>query len=153
MLKSMIAASLAATALLAVPAAAFAQAAPAERERSYDPGTVWVASRIKVLPGQFENYLDYLAGQWKRVQELGKREKVVVDYHVLATTNPRQDEPDLVLVIEYRDFLSTAQQEKFQDSVEKMLSMGTRAQDAAAGGREPMRQLMGSIEYQELNLK
>ena len=47
---------MAATATL-VPAAASAQ------ESSYKPGTVWEAGRIDVLPGQFENYMDWLAGQ------------------------------------------------------------------------------------------
>ena len=42
---------------------ALSLAAPAmAQEASYKPGSVWVASRINVLPGQFENYMDFLAG-------------------------------------------------------------------------------------------
>ena len=152
MLKSFVAASLAAAAI-AAPVIAQAQpraAASQERARSYHPGTVWVASRIDVHDGQFENYLDYLSGQWRQIQELGRRERIVVDYHVLATNNPRQGEPDIVLIVEYRDYQTTAQQEAFQRLVERTLSQGPRAQDTASGARGSMRDLMGSVEYQEL---
>lgn len=45
---------------------AAAQVAPVmAQESSYKPGTVWNAGRIDVLPGQFENYMDWLATSWK----------------------------------------------------------------------------------------
>ena len=83
------------------------------QESNYKPGTVWEASRIDVLPGQFENYMDYLATTWKKNQDLAKSEGIVLDYHVLAVNNPRQGEPDLVLIVEYKDYQTTAQQEAF----------------------------------------
>ena len=39
------------------------------QESSYTYGTVWEAHGIRVLPGQFENYMDHLAGSWKDVYE------------------------------------------------------------------------------------
>ena len=42
-------------ALLALGTAASAQ------DSSYVPGTVWNFSYIKIEPGQFENYMDFLA--------------------------------------------------------------------------------------------
>ena len=45
---------------------AAAQVTPATaQESSYKPGTVWEAGRIDVLPGQFENFMDWLATSWK----------------------------------------------------------------------------------------
>lgn len=141
----MIAAAMLGAAALATPAAA--------QESSYKPGTVWEAARIKVLPGQFENYMDYLATTWKKVQELGKAEGMIVEYHVLATNNARADEPDLILVIEYKDYRTTAQQEAFSKKVNALLSQDDRKADTASGGRSAMRELLGSVEYQELVLK
>lgn len=123
------------------------------QESSYKPGTVWEAGRIDVLPGQFENYMDWLAGQWKKVQELGKAEGIIVEYHVLATQNPRADEPDLILIVEYKDFQTTAQQEAFNKKVNAMLSQTDRSATAASGERTKMRELLGSTQYQELILK
>lgn len=123
------------------------------QESSYKPGTVWEAGRIDVLPGQFENYMDWLAGQWKKVQELGKAEGIIVEYHVLATQNPRADEPDLILIVEYKDFQTTAQQEAFNKKVNAMLSQTDRSATAASGERTKMREQLGSTQYQELILK
>lgn len=132
--------------------AAFAAPAIAQ-ESSYKPGTVWEAGRINVLPGQFENYMDWLSGQWKKVQELGKAEGIVVDYHVLATNNARQGEADVILLVEYKDYLTTAQQEAFNKKVNAMLNSDDRKQTTASGERSKMREQLGSTQYQELVLK
>lgn len=141
----MTAAAAMAAATLTMPAAA--------QESSYKPGSVWEASRIDVLPGQFENYMDYLATTWKKNQELAKAEGIVLDYHVLAVNNPRQGEPDLILIVEYKDYLTTAQQEAFSKKVNAMMAKDNRQQAAASGERMKMREPMGSTEYQELVLK
>ena len=120
---------------------------------NYKPGTVWEASRIDVLPGQFENYMDYLATTWKKNQEMAKAEGIVLDYHVLATNNARAGEPELILIVEYKDYRTTAQQEAFSKKVNAMMALDDRKQDMAAGEREAMRELMGSTQYQELILK
>ena len=123
------------------------------QESSYKPGSVWVASRIDVMPGQYENYMDYLATTWKKNQELAKAEGIVLDYHVLAVNNARQGEPDLVLIVEYKDYRSTTQQEAFRQKVNGMMAMDNRKQATASGERAKMREQIGSTEYQELILK
>ncbi len=123
------------------------------QEVSYKPGTVWEAGRIDVLPGQFQNYMDWLATNWKKIQELGKAEGIVVDYHVLATNNPRAGEPDLILLVEYKDYLTTAQQEAFSKKVNAMMAQNERTAAVANAERGKMRESMGSTEYQELILK
>ena len=135
-------------------AMALSMAAPAmAQESSYRPGTVWEASRINVLPGQFENYMDYLATTWKKINEMGKAEGVVVEYHVLSTNNARSGEPNLILIIEYKDYQTTAQQEAMQKKVNAALAQNERKADTASGERVKMRELMGSVQYQELVLK
>ena len=133
---------------------AMAYAAPAlAQEASYKPGSVWVASRINVLPGQFENYMDYLSGTWKRVQEFGKKEGMVLSYHVLAINNPRNGEGDLILLIENKDYSTVAQQAANRAKLNAFLAMDDRKQDAASAARGPMREQLGSTEFQELILK
>lgn len=137
-----------------IVAAALLAASPAiAQESSYTPGTVWESSYIKVLPGQFENYMDYLSTTWKKVQELGKKEGAIVSYHVLSTNNARQGEPDLILIVEYKDYRTTAQQEALRKKVNAMLAQDDRSATTASAARGPMRELLGSREYQELKLK
>lgn len=143
----LVAAGLATMLTAALPPRVMAQ------ESSYKLGTVWQADRVKVLPGQFENYLDYLAGRWKKIQEFAKKEGLVVSYRVLAVNSARADEPDLILIVEYKDYLTTAQQEAFGKKLNAHLAEDDRKAEAGGAARGAMRTSLGSIEYQELVLK
>lgn len=145
--KLFVAAGLAAMLTAALPGQVLAQ------DSSYKPGSVWEASRIKVLPGQFENYLDYLSARWKKVQEFGKKEGVILSYHVLSVNDARQGEPDLVLLIEYKDYMTTAQSEAFRVKLNTFLAEDDRKAEAGGAARGAMREQLGSTEYQELILK
>jgi len=123
------------------------------QESSYVPGTVWAFSYIKTEPGQSENYLDWLDSTWKKLQEMAKKEGYVVSYHVLQQTNPRENEPDLILAVEYKDFLTNAQRLAYQKKMEALLAEDAHKSDAKSGERKSLRKLAGEIELQELNLK
>jgi hypothetical protein len=142
-----LAAALAAAVLLSAGTLARAQ------ESAGTPGTVWEFSSIQVEPGQFEHYLDWLAGQWKRIQEAGKKDGYVVSYHVFQVNNTRVGEPDLILAIEYKDYLPNAERLAFQKKLEAMLATDAHKMDAAAGERKVLRKVLGSMELQELKLK
>jgi len=137
----------AAALVLAFGSAAFAQ------DSSYTPGTVWNFSYIKVEPGQFENYMDYLSKTWKKGQDYGVKEGDVVSYHVFQINNARADEADLILAIETKDYLTNAQQLAVQKKFEKFMAQDTHKLDAGMGERKVMRKLSGSMELQELKLK
>lgn len=142
-------ATMAATAALTLTMAGSAAA----QESSYNPGTVWQFSNIQVEPGQFERYVDYLAGNWRKINELGKKEGMVVSYHVFTVNNKRDGEPDLILGVEYRDYFSNAQQLAFQKKVEALLASDAHKLDAAGGERKVMRKVTGGMELQELQFK
>ena len=146
MIKSLtIAAALLGTVAMAAPSMA--------QEASYKPGSVWTAGRIHVLPGQFDNYMDWLAGDWKRMREFGKKEGVELSYHVMQVNNPRKDEANLILLIEMKDYMTTAQQEAFNKKLNAFLASDDRKQGAASAVRGAMRETWGSTEFQELVLK
>lgn len=123
------------------------------KDSSYTYGSVWEAHGIKVKSGQFENYMDHLAGTWKDSYEMGKEEGYVLDYHVLAATHPREGEADLVLVVEFKDFVTTAQRKAVWEKIQKKMSTDDRKSDKEYGDREVMRESLSSSQYQELNLK
>ena len=131
-----------------------AMAAPTmAQESSYKPGSVWTAASIHVLPGQFENYMDWLDADWKRMREFGKKEGVELSYHVLQVNNPRKDEANLILLIETRDYMPVAQKDAFNKKLNGYLASDDRKQGAASAVRGAMREQWGSTEFQELVLK
>ena len=65
----------------------------------------------------------------------------------------RRRPPGLVLAIEYRDYLSTADRLAHQKRVEAMMASDSHKEDAKSGERKVLRKRAGSLEAQELNLK
>jgi len=148
MKNSLMAAGLGAAAFLAfAPEISLAQAS------SYTPGTVWYVTEVKTLPGQDENYIDWLSANWKKIQELGKKEGLVVSYHVYRVNAQRRGEADLVLATEYKDYVTTAQQLAFQKKVEALMAGDAHKLDTQQGERKAMREVLSTTELQELVLK
>ena len=144
-LSRQFAATLITVAVFILPAAA--------QELSYTPGTVWNITNIQVEPGQMQRYLDFLSGDWKKLNEFGKKEGYVVSYHVFSVNDRRNDEPDLILAIEYKDYYTNAQQLAQRKAVEAFLATDLRKMESQSGERKTMRKLAGGMELQELNLK
>jgi hypothetical protein len=95
------AAAVAATLSLTLGAAGAAQAQSAERV--YDNGPVWVISYIETKTGMFDDYMAYLSTKWRETNEMDKRAGVVLDYKVLSVDQPRDGEPDVILMIQYKN--------------------------------------------------
>jgi hypothetical protein len=137
----------AAAALLVFGAAAHAQSS------SYTPGTVWTFTNIQIEPGQFENYMDFLAKEYKKLNDFSVKQGYIVSYHVFQVNNARAGEPDLILAIESKDYLTNAQQLEIQKKTEEFMSKDTRKMTSESGERKVMRKFVGGMELQELKLK
>ena len=137
----------AAAALLLVGGAASAQSS------SYTTGSVWTFTNIILEPGQFENYMDFLDKDYKKGNDYGIKEGYLLSYHVFQVNNARAGEPDLVLAVESKDFLTNAQQLEIQKKYEAFMAKDNRKMTTESGERKVMRKFAGSMELQELRLK
>jgi hypothetical protein len=135
-------------ALCALAAPAFAQ------ERAYTEGPVSQVSAIKVVDGQYENYLAYLQKNWKAVMEEAKKAGYVLDYRVYAAQAHNPQEADLYLVVTYPNMAMLDDMAKKMDPItEKVMKMNPRQSDEASGKRVVMRELLGAELLRELVLK
>jgi hypothetical protein len=146
-MKMLAGAAFAATLLIGC-AAGSAQAQTAER--TYENGPVWTVGYIETKPGMFDDYLAYLAGPWKALQEAGKKRGDILDYKVLAVDSPREHESDVILLIQYKNMgvfdRSLAELEKDNNAV-----FGSNpASNKAAVKREDIRVLHGGVTAREL---
>lgn len=144
-MRSLFALALAGAALSFTPATA--------QRSSAEDGNYWEVSRIDVLPGQSENYLDYLAQQWKKQQEWAKSKGYILSYHVLSNTHARDGEADLTLIAVFKEWPTVAESKRRQDEFVAMMKMDEHQMSAASGDRAVMRRQMGSQLYQEVILK
>ena len=136
-----------AAALLVLGSAVSAQSS------SYTPGSVWTFTNVQVEPGQFENYMDFLSKEYKKTNDFGIKEGYILSYHVFQVNNARVGEPDLILAVESKDYLTNAQQLDIQKKYEAFMAKDTRKLGAESGERKVMRKFVGGMELQELKLK
>lgn len=137
---------------LALAGAALTSSTAMAQRSTVDYGNYTSVSMIKVLPGQFENYMDFLAQQWKKQNAFAKSKGYIVNYRVLNAVDARANEPNLFLVIEFKDWPNNAESKRRQDEYVAMMKMDEHQMDAASGARGPMRTQMGSMTLQEVLL-
>ena len=120
------------------------------QQSSMKPGAMWTAGRIAVEEGQMQNYMDYLTKTWMANQEYSKSQGWLLDYHVLQSVNPRDGEPNIVLITRFADMPTAAEADRRSDILNKRMSQDDHAAAAASGDRNKMRHLMGSVLYREM---
>lgn len=120
------------------------------QQSSVKPGEQWTAARIDIEDGQYENYMDYLTRTWIPNQEFAKSQGWISGYHILDSTNPRDGEPDVILITRFADTPSVAEMERRNKIVNDRMKSDDRGQDVASGQRNTMRKLMGSVLYREV---
>lgn len=137
--------------LTALGAGLMLSAAPAvAQQSSMKPGAMWTAGRIEVADGQMQNYMDYLTKTWMANQEYSKSQGWLLDYHVLQSVNPRDGEPNIVLITRFADMPTAAESERRNAILEKRMNQDAHAAAAASGARNTMRKQMGSVLYREM---
>ena len=135
-------------ATLACTAGSFAQAQTAERV--YDNGTVWSISYVETKPGMFDDYLAYVSGSWRQIQEEGKKRGDVVSYRVLSVDNTRDHEPDVILMVEYKNMAVFDRALSDIDKQQSAVFGSPVKSNQAAVSRETLRVLRGSTLAREL---
>lgn len=144
--KGWIAAVLLALATFTAPA--FAQ------DRAWSEGPVTNVSAIKIVDGQWENYMAYLQKNWKGVMEEAKKAGYVLDYKVYSAQAHNPQEADLYLVVTYPNMaMLDGMNEKMEPIQQKVTKMNYREADEASGKRMVMRTLLGEELLREINLK
>lgn len=142
MRSSILAALGAVTVLFAMPAAA--------QQSALKDGSLWTAARISVHEGQMENYIDYLAKTWSANQDYAKSQGWLLDYHILQSSNPRDGEPNIILISRFADMPTAAEAERRSNILNARMNQDDHSAASASGARNSMRKLMGSVLYREL---
>ena len=136
-------------------AAATWAAAPAlaEDARSYDNGPVWVVSNIQTKTGHFDDYMRYVATSWKAKQEDSRKRGWILGYKVLTAVDARDNDPDIYLMVEYKNMAAMDVSLDEVDAQTKKLEGSVVASNRAFGERDKLRALRGSIVTRELIFK
>ena len=123
-----------------------AQTAP----RTYDMGPVWAISYIETKPGMFDDYMQYIGTTWRSVQEADKATGNVLDYDVLAVDSPRDGEPDVILIVKYKNMAAFDRPLAEMEALQAKAFGSTVKSNQAAVARESVRVLRGSLMAREV---
>jgi hypothetical protein len=122
-------------------------------DRPYTEGTVSVVNSIRTEPGMFDAYMTYLSTTYKQLMEENKKAGNIVDYAIYQATPRSPSDPDLYLVVTYKNMAALdGLRDKMDPIQEKIVgSQDVRNQQTIARGK--MRTQLGSETIRQLILK
>lgn len=146
-LKNLLAASAAFIGLALTGTAALAD------EHAFSEGPVVNVSAVRTEPGKFDDYMKFLATTWKAEQEASKKAGYVLSYRVITVEPRSENDPDLYLVINYKNWAALDDATAKGDAIAKQIEGSLTAANQSQADRGKIRRVLGSWTGQELNLK
>jgi hypothetical protein len=126
---------------------------PAQDVRRYGDGPVTELNYIQVEYGHFEEYVDWLASTWKPTMEAMTNAGLVIAYKVVRATPKTPDQPNIILMITFKDGAAALDKGVALEEVAKQVIGSTEIQNEARAGRNQYRKILGSEYVRELILK
>lgn len=122
-------------------------------DHAYTEGPVINVSAIRTEPGKFDAYMNYLDTVWKAAQEASKKMGDVLSYRVVTVEPRGENDPDLYLVVTYKNWATQDGSTAKNDAISKMTEGSVDAANKSMADRGKLRRLLGSWTGQELDLK
>jgi hypothetical protein len=120
----------------------------------YNEGPVTVVTSVKIMDGQFDNYMSYLQSTYKPVMEAQKKEGIVLGYAIYDASPRQPDDADMYLVVSYPNMASFDGLRERTEPVSARVTGLDRGQATKASvERGKMREILGTQMLRELILK
>lgn len=121
--------------------------------RDYNDGPVVNVSSIRTVDGHFDDYMHWLATAWKKQEEAAKKAGLIIDYHVYTTEARSPNDPDIYLVVTYKNWAALDGIGSKLDAVSAQLEGSLEKADQGQAARAKIRTILGSETFQEAVLK
>jgi hypothetical protein len=125
----------------------------AQVTRPYRNGSVWEISMIRMKPGMETAYLNYVANDWKKVQESAKKEGLILSYRVLTTEGHGPTDWNLLLLTEYKDLATMEANEQKGDVLFQKVIGDDQKQMQGYKDRLEIREVLGTRLAREIVLE
>jgi hypothetical protein len=139
--------------LIAVCVLALGVSVYAQVSRPYRSGSVWEMSFIRMKPGMETAYLNYVATDWKKIQEAAKKEGFILSYRVLTTEGHNATDWNIVLMTEYKDLATLEANEQKGDAFFQKVVGDDKKQMQGYKDRLEIREVMGNRLAREIVLE
>jgi len=125
----------------------------ADDSKSYTEGPVSEVTSIRTKPGMFDAYMKWLDTTGKQLREDEKKAGLIVDYAVFSVQPRSPHDPDLYMVITYKNMAALDGLADRVEPLAKKIYASRDASNKATIDRESMREILGTELIQQLNLK
>ena len=122
-------------------------------DHAYTEGPVVNVAWVRTLDGKFDEYIKWLDAVWKPMQEASIKAGYVLSYKVLTGEPRTADEPDVYLVITYKNWAALDGAIAKGDAIAKQVEGSVAAANQSEADRTKIRRVLGSSTMQILNLK
>jgi hypothetical protein len=122
-------------------------------DHAYTEGAVVNVSSIRTVDGKFDAYMNWLGTTWKAQQEAAKKAGYLVSYQVIGVEPRGPDDPDLYLVLTYKNWAALDGALARGDAISKQFEGSVAAANQAQADRATIRRVLGSSTMQVLDLK
>jgi hypothetical protein len=122
-------------------------------DHPYAEGPVVNVASIRTVDGKFDDYMKWLSTTWKQEQEAAKKAGYIVSYQVLTVEARGPDDPDVYLVITYKNWAALDGAIAKGDAIAKQIEGSVAAANQSQAARSTIRRVLGSSTMQVLNLK
>lgn len=119
----------------------------------FSEGPVVNVASIRTVDGKFDDYMKWLDTTWKQEQEAAKKAGYIVSYQVLTVEARTPDDPDVYLVITYKNWAALDGAIAKGDAIAKQIEGSVAAANQSQADRAKIRRVLGSQTMQELTLK
>lgn len=122
-------------------------------DHAFTEGPVVNVSSIRTVDGKFDDYMKWLDTTWKREQEAAKKAGYILSYQVLTVEPRSPEDPDIYLVITYKNWAALDGAVAKGDEIAKEIEGSVAAANQSESDRGKIRRVLGSQTMQTLNLK
>ena len=122
-------------------------------DHSYSEGPVINVSRIRTVDGKFDDYMKWLATTWKAEEEAAKKAGYILGYEVTTLESPGPDDPDILLMITYKNWAALDGALAKGDAIAKQIEGSVTAANQSQADRGKIRRVLGTYTMQVAVLK
>jgi hypothetical protein len=122
-------------------------------DHAFTEGAVVNVSSIRTVDGKFDDYVKWLDTTWKAQNEAAKKAGDLLSYQVISVEPRGPDDPDLYLVLTYKNWAALDGALAKADALSKQFEGSVTASNQAQSDRGKIRRVLGSSTMQVLDLK
>jgi hypothetical protein len=121
--------------------------------RDFKDGPVVNVSSVRTVDGHFDDYMHWLATTWKQQEEAAKKAGLINSYEVLVVEPRGPQDPDIYLVVEYKNWAALDGLGGKLDSISAQVEGSVDKANQAESARAKIRTVIGSQTMQRADLK